>query len=162
MSDRIAVMNKGSIQQIAPPAEVYHRPANRFVASFIGVSNILAGRVTSVGGAGVTIGTESGLTLHAEGASVGAGDQVSVLIRPERFEPHEGPSGDNRPWLEAVIEQVVFVGSELHLHSRLSDGTRVVALDRRSGASVSAWQEGGPVRLYYEPASLHVMAEERA
>ncbi len=160
MSDRIAVMNRGKVQQIDTPLEIYHRPANRFVASFIGVSNILTGRLTRSETGGPTVQTQSGIVLQAGDNMANAGQEVSVLIRPEEFEVWPGDSGDSRPWLEAKIEQVVFVGSELHVHGRLLDGMKVVALDRRMGASTANWTAGQRVRLYYQPSSLHVMLEE--
>jgi len=162
MSDRIAVMNKGRIQQIDLPSAVYHRPANRFVAAFIGVSNILTGRVAASGAAGVTIETDGKDSLLAAAGSAGIGERVSILIRPERFEVQSEGSGDNRPWLAARVEQVVFVGSELHVHAALSDGSKVVALDRRSHANPGNWSPGQGVRLFYDPSLVHVMAEGAA
>ena len=160
MSDRIAVMDRGKFQQIDTPATVYHHPANRFVARFIGVSNILTGRVVQQGPGGSTVQTESGLQLAVGSSPSAPGEPVSVLIRPEKFEVHAGEPGDGRPWLEARIDQVVFVGAELHVYASLADGTRIVALDRRSGATAAAWEADQKVRLVYEPSSLHLMPEE--
>ncbi|HEX2257962.1 MAG TPA: ABC transporter ATP-binding protein [Afifellaceae bacterium] len=161
MSDRIAVMNRGKVQQIDTPLEIYHRPANRFVASFIGVSNILSGRMKRSEASATTVETRSGIILRAVGDGGSADQDVSVLIRPEELEVSAVASGDNRPSLEAIIDQVVFVGSELHIHAGLADGTKIVALDRRAAASTADWSAGQPVRLYYQPESLHVIPEER-
>jgi spermidine/putrescine transport system ATP-binding protein len=161
MSDRIAVMNKGKIQHIDGPTEIYHRPANRFVASFIGVSNILTGKVARVENASTVIEAQGGLTLVA-GGNVGAiGEKVSVLIRPEELEVLAENSADSRPSLAASIDQVVFVGSEFHVHAALANGAKAVAIDRRAGARAAPWAAGQRVRLSYDPASLHVMPEER-
>jgi spermidine/putrescine transport system ATP-binding protein len=159
MSDRIAVMNRGKVQQIDAPIEIYHRPANRFVASFIGVSNILTGRLVRTDRSASTVKTDSGIVLNARANAANAGDEVAVLIRPEELEVSATASSTDRPWLDAIIEQVVFVGSELHVHAALTDGMKVVALDRRPGASTAHWMTGQPVRLYYEPSALHVMRE---
>ena len=162
MSDRIAVMSKGTIQQIDAPGAIYHHPANRFVASFVGVSNILSGRVAAKDAFGCTVQTATGLCVLAMSSGARTGDSVSVMIRPEKLEVHPEGSSDDRPWLAATIEQVVFVGSELHVHAALADGTKVVALDRRAGAAAHSWMQGQAVRLHYRPSSLHVMAQEAA
>src|SRR5688500_1310765 len=111
MSDRIAVMNRGKVQQIDAPIEIYHRPANRFVASFIGVGNILTGRMVRTDSSTSTVETDSGIVLNAGANAASTGDDVSVLIRPEELEVSPAASGDDdRPSLDAAIEQVVFVG----------------------------------------------------
>ncbi|HWT31234.1 MAG TPA: ABC transporter ATP-binding protein [Propylenella sp.] len=161
MSDRIAVMNRGKVQQIDTPIEIYRRPANRFVASFIGVSNILSGTLTRNGSTARVL-TPTGIVLNVETNPPDADGEVSVLIRPEDLEVAAGQEGDNRPWLAASLDQVVFVGSELHIHAALSDGMKIVALDRRARASIAQWTPGQAVRLYYQPSSLHVMPAERA
>ncbi len=160
MSDRIAVMSKGTIQQIDTPGAIYHRPANRFVAGFVGVSNILSGRIVSSDGRGSTVQTASGIDVLAMPGGARAGGPVSVLIRPEKMEVRPEGSSDDRPWLPATIQQIVFVGSELHVHAALSDGTKIVALDRRVGAGTDSWSQEQPVQLHYRPSSLHVMADE--
>jgi spermidine/putrescine transport system ATP-binding protein len=159
MSDRIGVMNQGKIQQVDSPGAVYNRPANRFVAGFIGISNILAGQVISSDPAASDIRTDGGETVRAAGRAAAAGERVSILVRPERLELRPDRSGDDRPWLGAVVEQVVFVGSELHVHVRLADGAKLVALDRRPHAHAETWTAGEAVRLHYDPASIHVMPE---
>ena len=80
LSDRIAVMNQGAIQQIAGTVEIYERPATGFVADFIGESNILHGVVSAPG----TVALEDGRTLQAARA-MAAGRRVGLLMRPERF-----------------------------------------------------------------------------
>ena len=82
LSDRIAVMNKGAIQQVASTTEIYERPANDFVADFVGESNIFHGTVTEVG----SVTLESGRRLLIA-SSAPVGTRVGVLMRPERFAP---------------------------------------------------------------------------
>jgi spermidine/putrescine transport system ATP-binding protein len=161
MSDRIAVMNKGRIQHIDSPTGIYHRPANRFVASFIGVSNILPGTVAKAEDTSAVIEADGGLSLVAGGNAGTPGDTVSVLIRPEEFEVRPDDAGDSRPSLSATVDQVVFVGSEFHVHARLANGMKVVAIDRGAGVRTAPWAAGQSVRLHYDPSSLHVMPEAR-
>ena len=85
MSDRIAVMNNGLVEQLAPPREVYERPATRFVADFIGTTNIIAGTAREVGAgeAVLDLGGDSRVAVAMPGHSVG--DEVVVTVRPEKI-----------------------------------------------------------------------------
>jgi spermidine/putrescine transport system ATP-binding protein len=82
MSDRIAVMNRGSIQQLGTPTEIYDRPANRFVAAFIGISNLYAGSVATVENGIAQIVTGEGLAIRAR-CDLAPGSAVDVVLRPE-------------------------------------------------------------------------------
>ena len=91
MSDTIVVMRDGRIQQAGGPVELYERPANRFVADFIGTSNFLKGAVAEVAGDGrLTVRTDLGLVLHGRltdpDTTPGVGDAVIVAVRPERLD----------------------------------------------------------------------------
>ena len=102
MSDLIVVMRDGLIQQQGGPTDLYERPANRFVADFIGSSNFLEGTVASAGpDRRVTVTTDHGLTLNGEvtdpSATVEVGQKVTVVIRPERLELMTDDAG-GRPW----------------------------------------------------------------
>jgi len=126
LSDRIAVMNGGSIEQIGPPAEVYSRPANRFVADFIGESNIYRGKVASSSGGMLTVRLSTGQIFVARGASprpVGA--EVGLVLRPEaptRLE--DGDTADNVA--AGSIEDVVYVGDAIKYAIRLDAGGGMV------------------------------------
>jgi spermidine/putrescine transport system ATP-binding protein len=163
MSDRIAVMDRGRILQLGPPTAVYHTPANRFVAGFVGTSNILAGRITGRDGAAATVATERGIRLVVEARGFAPGARVDVMLRPEGFEISPGgPGGDaTRPSLDATVEQVVFVGSALEVRARLEDGTAVTVLHRATrGDAADGLAPGQAVRLAYDPAAAHVMPGE--
>jgi iron(III) transport system ATP-binding protein len=85
LSDRIAVIDHGRLQQIGTPWDLYERPANPFVADFIGINNLIPGRVhesADVGGC-VTVKTEAGLLLGETGALLAAGDSCMICVRPE-------------------------------------------------------------------------------
>jgi spermidine/putrescine transport system ATP-binding protein len=84
MSDRIAVMNNGLVEQLASPREVYERPATRFVADFIGTTNIIAGAARAAGGDAVLdLGGDSRVVVAMDGRSIG--DEVVVTVRPEKI-----------------------------------------------------------------------------
>ncbi|ESZ02232.1 ABC transporter ATP-binding protein [Mesorhizobium sp. L48C026A00] len=121
MSDRIAVMNRGRVLQVGRPKEIYNAPVDRFVADFIGESNILHGRLAGPAGADghrVDI-TGTVITAYSSAAITDAGS-VQVLIRPEHVDVLDAPSADSIP---AVIEDEVFVGTDTRLQLRLNDGS---------------------------------------
>src|SRR5262245_36610037 len=93
MSDRIAVMNRGRIEQFADPATVYHRPASGFVLGFVGLSTRISGEVLATSGGEMMVATPHG-KLRAAGA-VSPGARVFVAVRPERIRLGAGGSSDN-------------------------------------------------------------------
>jgi spermidine/putrescine transport system ATP-binding protein len=110
MSDRIAVMNGGLVEQLGTPAEVYHRPATAFVATFLGQANLLNCRVTDRAGGGVV--TSDGFALRCDPAVLPATDEVLLMIRPEKVRLSAEPAGDSVPvsavdrLFRGAIEQV--------------------------------------------------------
>ena len=91
MADRIAVMEAGAIRQIGDPADIYERPANRFVADFIGRVNLIDGEVTGAAGQGVTVNTVFGRTDVEHGGAVSG--KVTLAIRPEKIRTGPGAVG---------------------------------------------------------------------
>ena len=125
MSDRIAVMNEGRVQQVADPATLYESPRNRFVANFIGQTNVFSGTVESVIGERVTLRTRGGAKIEAvtreeNGAEVGA--QAQATVRPEKV--RFGSSGDNV--LSGEIRQVVYLGASTQYIAELPDEATLV------------------------------------
>jgi spermidine/putrescine ABC transporter ATP-binding subunit len=147
MADRIAVMNKGKLLQVAPPEELYHRPNCRMVADFIGKTNLLPGRVREVGDGLARIELEDlGLVaLPAEGG-VRDGDAVEVAIRPERIRldherPEAGRLAPDRPAFPGRIMQRAFFGNGSELHVELAGGRRLVC-HRSDQAGAAAFATG--------------------
>jgi spermidine/putrescine transport system ATP-binding protein len=158
MSDRIAVLKEGEIQQLGSPFETYHHPVNRFVASFIGNSNILSGKVTSKTNDGISIEANGGPTIYAATTAFNVGDVVDVLLRPEHLNISAGPSTNREASITALAEQVVFVGSDAQVHGRLPNGTRILALDRIAASRPDQIIEPGKeIALSYNPVRAHVM-----
>jgi ABC-type Fe3+/spermidine/putrescine transport system ATPase subunit len=126
MSDRIAVFNKGRIEQIGTPEELYDRPATRFVASFIGDTNLVEGRVLGVAGGICEIETAAGRIAASARTPLEAGAAVFVAVRPERvvLAPVQEAGGG----LEGVIIEQVFLGTSRKYVVRLADGTELVVL----------------------------------
>ncbi|MCK0197147.1 ABC transporter ATP-binding protein [Ancylobacter sp. 6x-1] len=126
MSDRVAVFNAGIIQQIAPPSELYERPANSFVAQFIGENNRLPGRIQSADGAVCKVSLANGDTVAAtltDAARVG--QDCLLSIRPERVKiAPNGEAMDNR--FEAQIAEIIYLGDHLRVRCVLDSGGEVV------------------------------------
>jgi len=142
LSDRIAVMNKGTIQQIATTTEIYERPANDFVADFVGESNIFHGTMSAPG----TVTLDGGRPLAVR-SDRQAGAKVGVLMRPERF----GTSGANS-FTGEVIESV-YLGTSFKLRLACEGGLELLVRQPARGPLPAA---GAKVTVGIDPESIHV------
>ncbi|WP_214474657.1 ABC transporter ATP-binding protein [Mesorhizobium sp. dw_380] len=125
ISDRIVVMNKGRIEQIAPPATLYDRPATKFVASFIGTMNLLQSRFVGRDGERLRF-TAGALPLEAisdTGQSPGEGEMRTIGVRPEDLLAATEVAPGTAP---ARVNSIVFHGRTLRLHAELEQGAPVV------------------------------------
>jgi spermidine/putrescine transport system ATP-binding protein len=129
MSDRIAVMNDGKVEQIATPEEIYHSPASVFVAGFIGVANLLPATVERVtnGTAAVTLGGDVRAEVplgHGEPEEHG---KATVMIRPERIDVRVDEPSNGAPHLRTTVTDLTFQGPLVRAALRTVDGSEVVA-----------------------------------
>lgn len=145
MSDRIAVMNDGRFEQVGPPDEVYDEPETRFVADFLGTANIFDGAVRSVEDGIATVECEDATLRARDSRGVAVGDDVSVVIRPERFELSTATTDggtaaetdgaridDNVNVFEGEITFRRHLGSSIEYHLETLEGRELVVV-RRSG-----------------------------
>lgn len=138
VSDRIAVMNLGIVQQVGPPAEIYRNPANRFVAEFIGKTNLLERPLARRDGRAI-VDMGDGVALDVTAlVKAEAGERVAVSIRPEAV--RTSSSG-----LNAEIVDETFLGSHSQVRARLSAGETIEFLEFSSQAS--QWRRGDKVVL---------------
>ena len=154
MSDRIAVMSNGHVEQIATPQTMYDEPETVFVADFLGVSNLM--EVTAEGPDGGSCRVKVGeFTLQAGCGEIGLRGETHVVIRPERVvvEPYEA-QGDNR--VPGMVERVVYNGASEQLVIRLATGTVVQALSVRDG-SPEKWAQGAAVQAHLPAEALRVL-----
>ncbi len=163
MSDRVVVMDQGRVQQEGPPTAVYHRPANVFVAQFIGESNLFDARVAAVDGAEARFETEEGLTLFGPAQGLAAGQRVSILLRPENFdllEPNAAPTPGCHG-ISARLEQEVFSGTDYHLIVQTEPGGKVLRVTVRDAQreSLSGIVPGATVHLQYPRWRLHALRQ---
>jgi len=154
MSDRLAVMSNGKVEQLGAPRDVYERPETSFVADFLGVSNLMRGRV--VEGRSVDVG---GVTLSAAQGEP-RGGVVRLTIRPERvrIEP-PATEGENR--VPATIERFVYLGSTTQVFVALPGGDRVQALVANSG-DVEEYDVGAAVTAHLPADALRILADDEA
>ena len=154
MSDRIAVMSGGRVEQIATPERMYEEPETVFVADFLGVSNLM--EVNAEGADGAACRVKVGeFGLRAGCGKIDQTGDTFVVIRPERvvIEPYEA-SGDNR--VPGMIERVVYHGASEQLVVRLASGDVVQALFVRDG-STRDWSQGTAVQVHLPADALRVL-----
>jgi spermidine/putrescine transport system ATP-binding protein len=136
LSDRIAVLRNGRVEQVGPPAEVYERPSTRFVAGFVGAGNFFEGR-----GDGARVRTPDGLVIEAP-----AEGDVVLLVRPERLRLAPG-----HPGLEAVVEEVLYQGATTSVLLRA--GARTLQVDDPAARV----KPGDRTPLSWSPADARVL-----
>jgi len=159
ISDRIAVMNKGRIEQLGTPDIVYERPASVFVAEFLGTSNMLEGKYTGVrdGSGWVDLGDGSVIRIPAE-TRVREGERVHVGVRPEKISVNAAnaplESGVNA--LEATLLSSVFVGVSYQYFFETRSGRRLSAFDRNAGRGAVA-NAGDSMCLAWRPEHTFVI-----
>jgi putrescine transport system ATP-binding protein len=132
VANRIAVMDRGRLMQVAPPAEIYERPNSRWVADFIGDVNLFEGRV---GDDGLSIeGTAAGRLHLAAAVAAAPGTTVWAAVRPERIRiSREQPSPEEKNRLAATIVEIGYLGEMSLYQARIADGTRVKAVVANAG-----------------------------
>jgi spermidine/putrescine transport system ATP-binding protein len=146
MSDRIALMRSGRIEQLGTPDEIYHQPRTRYVADFIGETNLLGGRVLAASGRDATLQVGGAVVRARLGrdAAPAAGAEAWLSVRPERLTvSSSGQAATDRNTLDGVVADVVFVGAGSKLYVALADGTRVVA----HAPGGAGFTPGAPVAL---------------
>jgi spermidine/putrescine transport system ATP-binding protein len=151
MSDRIAVINQGRIEQLGPASEIYHRPLTTFVANFIGQANILEGRVTDVEGpnARVHIGPDIELILDASQVPAEA-QNLLVSVRPEKLflqqAPGDGASRDNR--FAARVVDEIFRGAIAQLLLETASGQTLTAMVANESSTQQSFHRGDEVWVH--------------
>lgn len=154
MSDRIAVVNFGRIQQLAAPQELYDRPANRFVADFIGDSAFLP--VTRTGSTVSYAGELLALTQPLPEAR-----SLMLMIRPERVQLSPPDDGKERNGFAATVTELVYQGDSYLLYARLTDGAEISLRGAVRDGTVAALPKiGEAVVLALDPGDTVIIADD--
>ncbi|WP_421696074.1 ABC transporter ATP-binding protein [Aestuariivirga sp.] len=153
MSDRIVVMNKGLIEQVGTPEEVYRRPESRFVASFLGQSNILPGRIASIANAIASVTLENGVTLPvAAPAAAKEGAAVTAIVRAQKLQlgPPERATG-----LKGKVISTSYLGGSAAYFVDLGG----IKLQSIATIDDRVWREGEEVSIAIAPGEVLLLGE---
>jgi putative spermidine/putrescine transport system ATP-binding protein len=155
MSDRIAVFNRGRIEQVASPEILYEEPERPFVARFIGGNNLLRGRVTSIDGDYCRVAVSGQMISAYRVAACEVGDPVTVAIRPERVAVAAGPREYSNQF-EAEVETITFLGDHLIVHVRAGGRTHF-ALNIPNIVGHGAMLEGDTITIGWAAADCRAL-----
>ena len=157
MSDRVAVMRDGNIEQCGPPQQLYEEPSTAFVANFLGASNLVPVHAAAnrSGGAELTLGS---FTLTAAECAGDLRGDALAMIRPERvrLEPH-GTTGENR--MPGMVEEVVYLGFHQDVRVRLATGA-LIRVDVPNDGDAIEYEQGNAVSVHLPPRYLRVLAAD--
>jgi spermidine/putrescine transport system ATP-binding protein len=163
MSDRIAVMNHGVVEQVDVPEAVYDRPRTTFVAGFIGVSNLMPGVAGQAAGGGTELTLDSGVTLQTSSNGFKQGERVWAVVRPEKLSVAlvEQPAPADRPSVEGLVESSLYLGTATQMVVRLNDGVTMTVLVPNADESERQRLPGAGarVRLSWATDHMHVVRE---
>ena len=155
MADRVAVMQSGRVSQVGTPRELYDRPANTFIAGFIGEANMLPGRSSRMKDA-VIVKTAAGeLKSTVFDSDIGSDAAVHCCIRPESLHITDSPAPDDNV-ISATLASREYLGSHEQYFLALADGTHLKAVRIGRGPELA---EGATVRLVCSPADVIVLAD---
>jgi spermidine/putrescine transport system ATP-binding protein len=157
MSDRIAVMSRGRVEQVAAPEEIYEAPATVFVADFLGVSNLMMAVAEGADSAGRCRVRLGDFELRAGRGDQSMSGNTKITIRPERvrLESH-GSSGENR--VPGMVERWVYLGNAVQLIVRLATGEKIQVLMQNTGDDIP-FTQGTPVHAHLPAEALRVLVD---
>ena len=152
LSDRVVVLDRGRVQQVGTPSELYRRPSNRFVADFLGSANLFEGVLHRRGNEFVVM-LENGATVPAIGATGREGSPISAMIRPERIRlrPRDFPAG-----IDATVLECIYHGSAVRYVVRLAAGFEMIAL---SQDPAPVFEPGTEIKLEWSAEDLWIIPE---
>ncbi|WP_414476468.1 ABC transporter ATP-binding protein [Microvirga sp. M2] len=155
MSDRIAVMRDGTFQQVGTPDEIYRMPTNEFVADFVGESNLLRGRLEVGPNNLSTINVADGLRIRVRALGRRAGEEVSVLVRPEALHPvAENLEPDNV--VSGQISEVIYLGNSIKYRFDADNGVSLI-VRRQRAANEDILARGTRIDFGWSSADGHVL-----
>ncbi|MBU2664618.1 ABC transporter ATP-binding protein [Actinoplanes bogorensis] len=161
MSDRIAVMNAGVIEQLGTPREIYEKPATRFVAGFIGTSNIVDGHVDRVeGGLALLSYTTQDRVVVPASQSVRTGDKLEVSIRPEKIDLHRGVppvTATGGSVLSGTVTEVVYHGTSTNYTVSTAAGADFTVFDQNASSADDLADRGDRVYLTWAPQHSYMI-----
>ncbi len=163
MSDRVAVMSNGAIEQLDEPRAIYDRPLTPFVAGFIGDMNFLDGEVAEAADGGFAIDTGAGIVVRGRGDAA-KGTRVRVGLRAERIVAAPGVSGGTANSATAEMVTKMYLGDQIQIVAKLADGRNVVVREQRSTAdpTLETMNPGDQIALSWDETAPLLLGEAAA
>ena len=160
MSDRIAVMDQGRILQVGTPEEIYESPKTRFVADFVGHTNVFDGRVEAVEANGECLVACEGVSFRCRtpAAGLGGGDAVSIAVRYENIAIGETPEGAPGTGSAATVTEKIYMGGVFRFETR-TDAGAILTADVPTTGEARRIAEGDRVQLAWRPTEVSVLLE---
>lgn len=161
MSNRIAVMNKGHYEQLGDPETLYEHPETRFVAGFLGVSNLLGGECQGTDDGQGIIRLKDDTVVRAPAASVYGRTTVDVGVRPEKIRLHKqgDPTPDRHNHLDGVVVDTSYLGVSTQYIVKTRGGARVMVYEQNIEHATrdELWARGDEVHLTWAPEHTFVV-----
>jgi spermidine/putrescine transport system ATP-binding protein len=155
MSDRLVVMNAGKIEQLGSPREIYERPRTRFVAGFIGTSNIITGTVREMDGTSAVLETtspdETLVVADAHDAAAEVGKPLHITVRPEKISISTDTPAPGRCAIRGTVSEVVYLGTSTQYAVRTMDDTELLVFLQNSSDPDDIAHRGQEIWLSWRP-----------
>jgi spermidine/putrescine ABC transporter ATP-binding subunit len=155
LSDRIAIMNRGRLEQLGTPEDIYARPASRFVAEFVGLSSFLEGVVRTVSPDGMQVAVGDGEVTVPALPGAAPGQRALLFVRPNEVELLSADAGEGPGTLRATVETVTYLGDRMDYRLRLQGGL-ALRVQRDGGPQLTS---GTALRLRLPPGRVRALAE---
>ena len=157
MSDRIAVMNDGAIEHLGTPRDIYEHPRTRFVAGFIGTSNLLSGTVARVGAgqAVIEVSPEERIIVPVHDPGLTPGSTLELTVRPEKIQLSSTRPADQGCVLRGSVTEVVYLGTSTNFSVTTTTGADIVVFQQNSAAAGEAVDRGDNVWLSWQPENSY-------
>ena len=160
MSDRVAVMSNGVIEQLDEPRAIYDRPLTPFVADFIGDMNFIDGQVVESGDGGYAIDAGAGVVIRGRGQA-DRGRRVRIGIRPERMAAHPGQPDGTANKAPGQVVTKMYLGDQVQVVATLANGTSVVVREQRASAdpALDTIHPGDQIAVSWDEAAPHMLGD---
>ena len=162
MADRVVVMNKGVVEQIGRPAEVYNRPATHFVAEFVGANNIFEGRISDTAGGMVVVDCSHGkVRIAGHGNAIDQGAAVELVVQADRLRRRtDGERGQNT--IRAVLKGREFTGSQVIYHLETAHGVEVKMVLQEPFTEGEGTEINSEMELCWAPEDTVILGHREA
>ncbi len=158
ISDRIVILNKGKVMQEGKPKEIYEKPANKFVASFMGNTSFIEGIVKEIDGNYTILETADGLTIHGIGNGIKRGDRAVIAVRPENVQFLPTSKNDSREGyfniFSAKVERESYIGEVFDYQLKIKNWSI-----RAKSSVANEKPRGSEVKIYLDPDKMPILIE---